>query len=395
LHIKIIHGVNIDSISKDIFFTNILEIIKSYCDNVKIVEPDSTQANLLKTYNVLALTNTKERSILSYTTENSMFYAILDIEPKYYFIKDDFILKNVLQKSLVKGYIQHSMHILKDFNGWSWDIDLYENIDYVSSIIYQNIMIIKGEDFLYNWRKNNQGNKDYLYELKDTIKKVTENDNYYISLCKILYMIATKNDKIKIKKEITNIENQYKNFYNKSKEVAKENIYDLNKLKIYYSILNNSKTLEKEMVNFQKYFLEYMDKKIEKIEIREEIISVLYELRYYQNLLFSEGILLKDYEPLKFEVNKVLKSIITKACKMGIIKIISMNIETNFEILKYVLDNRIINLEDIKIYVNLENEKISIKVYDKEVFDKQINIKFSGNKKDIIIRKKRLIKLFN
>ena len=149
------------------------------------------------------------------------------------------------------------------------------------------------------------------------------------------------------------------------------------------------------MVNFQKYFLEYMEKKIEKIEIREEIISVLYELRYYQNLLFSEGILLKDYEPLKFEVNKVLKSIITKACKMGIIKIISMNIETNFEILKYVLDNRIINLEDIKIYVNLENEKISIKVYDKEVFDKQINIKFSGNKKDIIIRKKRLIKLFN
>ena len=68
LHIKIIHGVNIDSISEDIFFTNILEIIKSYCDNVKIVEPDSTQANLLKTYNVLALTNTKERSILSYTT---------------------------------------------------------------------------------------------------------------------------------------------------------------------------------------------------------------------------------------------------------------------------------------------------------------------------------------
>jgi len=387
--------VNVDAVSKDVFLGNILDNIKNYCDNVKIVEPESSQAMLLEKHNVLAVTNTRERSVLSYTTENAMFCATCDIEPKYFFIKDDFLFKNVLQKLLVKGYVQNNIQILKNFNGWSWDVNLYEKMDYIANIIYQNIMMIKGEQFLYDWRTDNQGNKDYLAELKRSIKKVTGNDNYYLSLCKLLYKYANKNDKAKIKKELEIKEIKYKEFFCQPEEVQKENIKEFNKLKTYYLILNNEKNEYEELVNLQKCFLSYIEKKVQKITQIEEILEIIYRLRYYQNIIFYEGILLKDYEPLNGDLSRVIKIAITKACKLGAIKIISMDINTNFEIIKYVLDTRIIELEEIKIYLDFENDNIIIKVYDKEVFEKQGKIKFEGNKKDIAIKKKKTTKLFN
>ena len=126
----------------------------------------------------------------------------------------------------------------------------------------------------------------------------------------------------------------------------------------------------------------------------EEMLEIIYQLRNYQNLVFDKGVFVKEYDELKETLEYCLKLAITKACKMGIIKIVSMDIDTNFEILKYVLDTKIIDLEEIRIYIEIEKENLLIKVYDKEVFEKQTTIKFEGNKKDIAIRKKKIIKLF-
>ena len=164
------------SLSKDEFLTHILEMVKNYCDHVKIVEPDSEEATLLAKHQVQAVTNHKERSILAYPTEIAMLYAISDIEPKYYFMKEDFIFKKVFQNLLVEAYKQNTMEVLKNFNGWSWDVDVSQQIDYVSNLIYQNIMIVKGEKFLQDWRMDSSAKKDYLLELKRTIRKITGNE---------------------------------------------------------------------------------------------------------------------------------------------------------------------------------------------------------------------------
>lgn len=105
--------VKVDCVSKDTFLNNLLAIIKKYCDHIKTVEPESFQATLLIENNVEAVTNSKERSIMTYPTEQAMLYAVCDIEPKYFFIKKDFIFKNVLQKVLVYGYKQNTIEILK------------------------------------------------------------------------------------------------------------------------------------------------------------------------------------------------------------------------------------------------------------------------------------------
>ena len=114
---------NIDE-SKEEFLEKIIDTIKKYCDNIKLVEPDSKNAKILKDNNVFALTNESERSILSYPTEIALLYAVSDVLPKYFYIPEDFILKNSFQNMLVNGYNQNNLEILADFNGWSWDINL-------------------------------------------------------------------------------------------------------------------------------------------------------------------------------------------------------------------------------------------------------------------------------
>lgn len=342
--------VKVDCVSKDVFLDSILNIIKNYCDHIKIVEPESSQAALLVKNKVNALTNSKERSILLYPTEVAMLEAIADIEPKYFFVKKEFEPRQVLQNLLVNGYKQNMVEILKNFNGWSWDIDSHEKMDFVANIVYQNIMMIKNEQFLYDWRMDHEGKKNYLSLLKRSIKSVTENDEYYEILCNLLKMIEDKEDENKV---------------------------------------------QEELIDLQKCFLKFLEKKIEKVEEKEEITKIIAQLRLFQNLNFGEGKLIKDCKKIDSAFVYTQKMAITKACKLGAMKIVSMDIETNFQIYHYILDTRIIDLEQIKIELNLEEESLLLKVYDKEVFEKQGKITWNGKKKDIAIRKKKQVNIFN
>lgn len=361
--------VKVNSILKEQFLTHLLETIQKYCDHIKTVEPDSIQAEVLIKHKVEAVTNEKERSILAYPTEQAMLYAISDIEPKYFFVKKDFVFKKMLQKVLVSGYKQNTVEILENFSGWSWDSNTKMQGNCVMNLIYQNLIMIKGEQFLFDWRTDKSGKKDYLSELKCSIKNVTGNDQYYTTLCKLLYSMSSKKEQLKIRDQL-------------------EEKGD--------SVLKNIKTELEEVLKLQKYFLKFLQKKIERLVLREEMVEILYQLRYYQNMMLFEDMLVKEHSEFMKSVDFVSKMAITKACKMGVIKIISMDIETNFELLKFILDTRMIDLEEIKIYVELENKNsILVKVYDKDIFEKQGREEFYGNKKDIVIKKKKMINLFH
>ena len=144
--------------TRDEFLTEIVDIINKYLDNVKVVEPESNGAKILKKNNVLALTNEKERSLLAYPTEISLLYGISDIVPKYFYVKNELIFKRLIQEMLVEGYNTNNLEILINFNGWSWDTKSKSNGKYINNLIYQNFLFICGEAFLNDWR-NSSSNK--------------------------------------------------------------------------------------------------------------------------------------------------------------------------------------------------------------------------------------------
>lgn len=451
---------------KEEFLEEILNVIKVYCDNIQIAEPDSNQAKMLIKNNVLALTNERERSILTYPTEVALLYAISDIAPKYFYMPNDFLFKRSFQNILVDGYNFNNIEILNNFNGWSWDIKQKKEINILSNIIYQNILMIKGEEFLTEWRNYASNKRNFLFEFKESLKVITGTNDYFLILSSILYRNSKDTDKInsilkekyrelkkmqdkekflnelaqkKIKyenaikkidkiledpnlmikefarrnsgieddKKIVNVKN-LKYLLEKERDGFEKSIDEIiylgkntnfvkrkNELAEFVNIASNKDDTQKLIIELQKQFLNYIDKKINKMTDRNEFIDVLYELRYYRNLLISENTYIKDCEELEKIINKILKKIVTKCCKIGYIRIFSMDIALNYEIISYAIDSKIINLEEIKLYFEFEKDGVLIKIFDKEIFEKQGRKVLDDPKKQLEIKQKRMIKLFN
>ena len=454
--------------SKEDFLNEIIEDIRLYCDNVKLAEPDSDQAKLLIKNNVKALTNEKERSVLSYPTEAALLYAISDISPKYFYMEENFALRNLFQNSLVNGYNLNNSEILRDFNGWSWGKVYEDKFNYIDNLIYQNLLVILGEKFLYEWRTYGSTRRDFLEEAKKYIKIFTNNDKYLKSLYKIIYLNSEAKDREKIDNELKEKSKKIKKMEDKIKfiETSNERKKKLNKkLQRIDIALNDNKILQKELekanlkleeskkiksiskykkllekerekylkeifeidyllkpanflhekklieetlefykckegfeqtlIAWQKEFLFFLEKKLNKMKTRDEIIDVLYEIRYYKKIKFDKETYISDIEEIDKIIDKILKTAITMLCKLGAIKIISMDINLNFEIIKYVLDTRIIELEQTKVAFKIDEEGLIIKVFDKDVFEKQGRKRIQITKKGLEVKENRKIKLFN
>lgn len=454
--------------SKEDFLNEIIEVIRLYCDNIKTVEPDSDQAKMLIKNKVKALTNENERSILCYPTEQALLYAISDISPKYFFVNEDFSLKRNLQNSLVNGYIQNNMEILTDFTGWSWDKTFDGKYYYIDNLIYQNLLVMLGEKFLYEWRNYGSTRKDFLGDARKYIKIFSGNEKYLMSLYKLIYVNSSEKEKEvlmqsfkedirllkkmenketyleEIKKQKTKLEKKIEKYDIAlddpeilEKEFIKANskldtnkkiktlrkyrqlvdnernkkVRELEKLELLlkpdyyqkkkellkrsYELYSCKQSLEEVILENQKNFLFFVEKRLSRMKTRDEILDVLYELRYYRTLKISKKIAIKDIEELNAYIDKILKKAITMLCKIGAIKIISMDINLNFEIIKYALDTKIIELEKIKLYFDEDEKGLLIRVFDKDVIEKQGRKKVDLSKKYLEVKLKRKIKMFN
>lgn len=453
--------------TKNEFLTELVDTINKNCDNLKTVQPDTKDAELLEKYKVLALTNEKERSLLAYPTEISLLYGISDIKPKYFYIKSERIFKKLLQDMLVEGYNTNNLEILANFNGWSWDTKNKSNGKYINNLIYQDFLFLCGENFLTEWRNTSSDKRDYFAEIEKMVEELDKDNEFILNVCKVLYAKASDKEKAAIaeklkqqSKELTKISNKEKfleNMRNKKRKLSDElQKYDMilsdekllekefkkrnkkleedkqignikifenmiarererafvefreasdlslpvnylkykKKLEHYVAIYKNKNSVDKDIIALQKSFLRLIEKRVSKAQ-GPEIIEYLYILRYIKNINLSKDYQIRDIQELNQYIDKILKTAITKACKAGIIKIICMDINTNYEIIKFAIDSKIIELEEIKIKIELNKDCLNLKIYDKEIFDKETNLKYSGSKKDLVIKMRKNTKLFN
>lgn len=453
--------------SKEDFLNELIETIRLYCDNVKTVEPDSDQAKMLIRHKVRALTNEKERSILSYPTELALLYAISDISPKYFYMDENILIKNRFQNALVNGYNYNNIEILKDFSGWSWDRTYDENFEYIDNLIYYNLLIILGEKFLYEWRTYGSTRRNFIEEAKEYIKIFTNDEEYIKSLYRLLYMSTTgkekerleaelkykikelkkidnrtkyiedaKLQKIKLtkkiekidlvvtneellKKQIQKINSQsetskkirsvkaYRKFLLEQREKMTKEIENISfilkpinfiaykqEIKDTVDLYTSAKDFETAVIECQKNFLKFIYKRLCKMKTRDEIIDVIYQLRYYRKLKVTPNTCIDDYEEIELEFDKVLKKAITALCKLGAMNIFSMSINLNFEIIKYIIDTKIINLEQIKVAFSQDLEGLIIKVYDKDIFEKQGRKRIDRRNFSLELKTGHKVKLF-
>ena len=60
-------------------------------------------------------------------------------------------------------------------------------VNYIDNLIYQNLLVMFGEKFLYEWRTYGSTRRDFIGDAKKYIKYFTNNEKYLDSLYKLIY----------------------------------------------------------------------------------------------------------------------------------------------------------------------------------------------------------------
>lgn len=464
---------------KKTYIEDILRIIKEKCEKVIIVEEGSKEAKELQEEGRKIYINNLENTIyLMYPNESLLLYTLYKIDNKQIYLDEKYnLIRNALSNLLNVGEDINNIEVLRDFNGWNWNIVNREIPEITTNLIYQNLIYLLGINFIKSILHAEEI-VDYIELIKEKLIEFYGKENTIEILnriYKISIIIATKKneaEKNRLLEEKENLEKELKRLKDKiklSNEISNIKKESLKKIKEIDNILNDKKLLEEEyvkrnekratynkifsishlteilnkernkelkkieennllldpkhyvqtvdnlekqldllkdieqdnkeenkfkyLINLQKVFIKCLYIKVENATEKEEIINLLYMLRYYNLIFITETEQIKDIEELKEDLKFIEKFLIEKACDLKVLNIITNEAEVNDKIIIDILKTKIISLENIGIELKQNEESLEVNIYDGDVFEKAIIIP-RFDKKCVQIKFGKIQKIF-
>lgn len=251
--------------------------------------------------------------------------------------------------------------------------------------------------------------KEYLSKLSEKKKQqleiIGQIDTVLKDEEKLLDAYEERNSKLPLYNKMMNVEH-FKQILNKERKKALKVIEECNqnmepkkyveqkeKLKNEFELLEYiNKDANKEVEEVEKIFMQCLQEKIEKAENKKEIIELIYMLRYYYFVPFSDKEYIKDKKSLRKVLEETTKVLIQKMYKYKMINKIFVQNETNQKIISKIFETRIMDLETLEIEALKQENIIKVNIYDKEDFEKSFEIPFDEKYK---IKFGKKIKLFN
>lgn len=456
----IIAKLNGDTKNKREILEEILEIISKDCDKIEIVKSKDSSSII------------EEKKIVTYLNARKMLYEIYQIDAKKFEVLDEYdIIKPALEETLNQGHSISSNEIIRDFDGWSWNIVTEEIENHIANLVYQLLIILVGNDFLEEWKQNKE--QDHITKLTDELEKryktelagklfkainqvailniINYNHKERERLIKLQENLQNEFEELENKKEyITKLGEQKKQIIEKIKNIddtinndrklknefisrnelldmnhrifslsdlvevlereKTELIKDLNKCSKKMEPLNFIKTkteIENKLILIKELDLQNENKKIyniklkellnltlkairiqiEKVEEKDDIIKLIYQIRYFSLIYVWPSKQVKDI----IDIAIIQRPIITKACKQKAITIFSKNIKENYEIIKNILQTNIIDFETMYFKFIKKEDKFILEIYDEENIYKTIDL---PEIKELNVKLNKKIKIF-
>lgn len=303
--------VKCEVMPKKDFIEYVLKIIKEKCFEIEFIKIDNDTAKEVDNFNIEV--DKAKGKIKCYPTEKSLLSAIwymgeekIEFEPIYDYTKD------AIQEMLYLGNNINSVEIIRDFNGFSWDVvrKEIENIPY--NIIYQSLVLLYGKEvnnINISREVQDEENKEKIekeiFERKNAKADKFQNSMY--EACMSVYLSRNKNEIKKIENVITEKQELLKLFQNKKEFVQKatedkkrynEQIEKIDKL------VNNTTLLREEYIrrneklpNKQKIFsISHLAERLDKE--REELL----EKRKQCNKMIEPKEFVKEKEKIEKEI---------------------------------------------------------------------------------------------
>ena len=283
--------------TKEEFIEKIIQIIRIYCNEIKLIKPNSEENKIIGNKTFLVEKNKKR--IICYNVEKKLLYCISKISKKDKIIKDEYFLINEALSNLINvGNNINTVEPLRDFNGYSWTIIPREIESIEHNLIYQNLLILVGNKFLTNWIENKEFIIDYMEIFKNKIyndygKENAENFiNVLYKISILIDMKFNKKNKEKILKLYKEVKNQLENIEDNKKfieEITKEKRKLTQEIKKIDETINDKDMLQEEYI-----------RRNELLPLEEKIFSI----RILANLMIQER---KDKIEKINELNEILK----------------------------------------------------------------------------------------
>lgn len=234
-----------DISSKEAIMESILSIIKTKCKEIELTKPKTgEQIENEPSY----LVYPEEGKIICYQNESALLQAILEMGKKEFFISEfDMPLKKAIQKVLIQGYELNMKELLTNFDGWAWNNNFDKQDDISSFLLYQNLRLLMGNAFLYDWKRDRRKNRDYLTEIRN------ESEEFWMAFCQfcLLYVSKDKNEKIHIEQELERRKQELKKMQEKGeflKEMYEKKRITSERIKGMDKILNDNDLLKEEFL---------------------------------------------------------------------------------------------------------------------------------------------------
>ena len=233
------------TISQGQLIEEIMDIIERDCKKIELVEPNSKKGRVLSKYGMSSITDENYKTIISYPTEKQLLYSLYELSSNKFEVKDEYyILKYAIPRTLKIGNCINNKEIIRDFSGWSWEIEIKDIENYEMNLVFQNLRILVDAAFLSEWYKNKDEQKDYLKKMKENLilKFGNENAERFYSNFLLFTIILNMNINQELKQYI----------FKEQKRVNQEKNLMLDKTKFLDKMTDDKKRINVEIKKIDK-----------------------------------------------------------------------------------------------------------------------------------------------
>ncbi len=381
--------------ANDMENTEVLRDFNAFSWNIAMKEAENIQINLVYEN----LKNALSIDIIDKLKESTEILDLIDIVKKDLLVNYEQKTVETFLKLLFKIaiiiYIQKSEFEKKRLKEEKEVIEdelnqIRDKKSYINNIINHKLELskqVKEIDFILN-------DKEQL--LKEYEKRNSNTSGSYqriFSLSHLTEKLQREREKLLNKIEECN-QKLEPNRYIDDKQKLEDNL-DLLKEINFEDGKGNPKLLYQYLNELQVIFLkEILPTKIETLNTKEELIDMLYILRYYHLMPYSEELKIKDIEEFKKLFYNIFSVLIQKMYRLKLINTISTNEKMDIRMVSCLFDLQMISLEEVYFELTKKGEKYVLNIYDdKDTFEECIEMDLIFHKKDKVKLRKK-VKLF-
>ncbi len=192
------------NLKKDIL-EEIIQTISRKCKEIELIKPKISEETILDNKRFIL----EKNKIISFANEKTVYYGLCNLQDDRFKISKEYtVLQKPMEELLNKGYIIDKEELIRDFDGWAWNITIGDIPNHTYNLVYQNLKMLVGQKFLQDCISN-MGKIDFIDKLE---KKLDSNYKEEISnrikeliyeICLLEYLInnAEKQENLVKEKE--------------------------------------------------------------------------------------------------------------------------------------------------------------------------------------------------